>query len=242
MSGTCLTCPEIAKEIIASLRADNIEPTLDQIAELIELARRVQEPARKTSPWYEGTPVRAGENGPTLRPLTIQAEEWFDWAVSAFADDKLRGVAFCLASERGRMEGAFEGLWAVAPAKRAIAEYSRTLACTRAELESAAMRIMDETNPGDVIRSRNAAGDEAQGYDYGDLIAKLAAITGQPREYWLAQSRTYAFRVLQHAVNFAAQSGGLGAEKPQQDPDYLRASFDLQAAEVLIREGAKNGG
>jgi hypothetical protein len=238
MGATQSTCPELAREIIGALRADGIEPTLDQIAELIHLARKVQEPSRRTSPWYEGDPVRAGESGPTLRPLTIQAEEWFDWAVSEFTDDKWRGLAFCYAAQNGRAPGAFDDLWDSKKARAALRSYARRLPCNRVELESAAMRIMDAASPGDTYRARKADEGES-GYDYGDLLARLVAATGHTREYWLGQSRTYAFRVLEHAMNIAHAAWGAGGQG--HDPDYLRASFDLQAAEMLIREGAKNG-
>lgn len=239
MSGTRLTCPEMAKDIIASLRADGIEPTLDQIAELIELARRVQEPTRKTSPWYEGAPVRAGESGPILRPLTIQAVEWYDWAVSHFAADETRGMAFCFAAERGHIAGAFDDLWTVAGAKRKLNEYARRLSCTRAELESAAMRVMDESNPGDVLRARNDDGESSA--DFGDIMAKLEAVTGQPREYWITKPRCYAMRVLRHAIESSSAAGVWGKEADGNDPDYIDACYNLQAAEILIREGAENG-
>jgi len=230
-----LTCPEMAKSAVEELRAEGIEPTLDDIAGLIHLARAVQEPARRTSPWYEGEPVRVCNEGPTLRPLSIQAEEWFDWAVSVFASDKLRGAAFCFAAERGHRAGAFDNIWTRPQAETALNEFVRSLACTRGALESAASRLMGQPNPGDILRARK---EDDSGFDLGDIIAKLEALTGKPREYWMTQTRRYSFRVLEHAIRYNMAGGAFGTTDAADDPEYLRASFDFQAAVELIRERA----
>lgn len=228
-----LKCPELAKEAVAELRADGIEPTLDDIAELIDAARRVQEPSRRTSPWYEGDPVRVGPNGPTLRPLSIQAGEWFDFAVSVFSDDKLRGAAFCFAAEHGATEGAFDGLWNRQSAETRLVKYRRGLACAAGALESAAERVMDKTSAGDIVRARK---DDGDAWDFGDVLAKIEAITGRPRAYWMTQTRRYAFRVMEHATRYNMAGGMFAGSAPDSDPEYLKASFDFQAVVELIRE------
>ena len=49
-------CPEMAARAIEELRAKNLEPSLNHIASLIELAKRVQEPEHRTFPYlsYHG--------------------------------------------------------------------------------------------------------------------------------------------------------------------------------------------
>jgi len=225
------------KEAVAELQAEGITPTLDDIAQLIDLARAVQEPVRRTSPWYEGDPVRVGQDGPVLRPLSIQGGEWFDWAMSVFPDEKLRGAAFCFAAVHGHKSGAFEGLWSRPAAETALVRFIRSLPCTRGALESAAARIMDTASPGDTIRARK---DDADGFDLGDVLAKLEALTGKPREYWVLQSHRYTFRVLEHAIRYNMAGSAFASSDAADDPEYLRASFDFNAAVQLIRERAAN--
>ncbi len=230
-------CPDMAVEAVAELRRDGIEPTVAEICQLIDLARRVQEPARRTSPWYEGDPVRVGTDGPVLRPLSIQGEEWFDWAVSVFASEKLRGAAFCFAAAQGHKADAFDGLWSRPAAETALVRFIRRLPCTRGALESAAQRIMEDQSPGDVMRARK---DNADGFDLGDVLAKLEALTGKPRERWVTEPRRYAFRVLEHAIRYNMAGGAFGTTDAASDPEYLRASFDFESAVQLIRERAVN--
>lgn len=231
-------CPELAKEAVAELRADGIEPTLDDIAELIEAARKVEEPSRRTSPWFEGDPVRVGPNGPTLRPLSIQAEEWFDFAVSQFPDDKLRAAAFCYAAEHGATAGAFDVLWTRQTAETRLRRYMRGLACSPGALESAAARLMRNPSAGDIVRGRK---ESADAWDFGDVLAQLEAATGRPREYWMTQTARYAFRVLEHAIRHNMAGGAFTDAKADQEREYLRASFDFHAVTELIRERAANG-
>lgn len=228
----------MAKEAVEELRADGIEPTLDDITDLIDAARKVQEPSRRTSPWYEGDPVRVGPNGPTLRPLSIQAEEWFDFVVSVLANDKLRAAAFCYASEHGATAGAFDGLWTRQTAETRLVKYRRGLACTAGALESAAARVMDKTSAGDIIRARK---DDGGAWGFGDVLAKIEAITGRPRAYWMTQTRRYAFRVMEHATRYNMAGGMFSGSAPDSDPEYLKASFDFQAVVELIRERNAHG-
>lgn len=228
----------MAKEAIRELRADGIEPTLDDIAELIDAARKVQEPSRRTSPWYEGDPIRVGPQGPTLRPMTIQAEEWFDFAVSQFADDKLRGAAFLYACEHGATAGAFDALWTRQTAETRLRKYIRAFPCARGAMESAAARLMDKAIAGDIMRARK---DDGEAWDFGDVLARIEAVTGKPRSYWMTQTRRYAFRVLEHATRYN-MGGGAFAKSPEGiDPEYEKASYDFNATVELIRERSEHG-
>lgn len=231
-----LTCPEIVKETVSELRAKAIFPTLDQLAMLMELGRRIQEPSLRTCPYLEGEAIRAGDEGPLLRPLTIAGEYWFDQVCSVTESDHYRGIAFCYASENGRKPGAFDGL---DTPKNIIAElkrYAKGIKCTRAELEAAASRIIGDTNPGDTARAKRNPDESG---DLGDMIAQLEAYTGQPRDYWMKHSQRYAFRVLCHAMK--AQAAAMaGPADNQPDEGYLAANFDyLAAVEQIEAEHAE---
>ena len=97
---------------------------------------------------------------------------------------------------------------------------------------------MDQTSSGDIIRAR---GDTSDAWDFGDVLARLEAATGQPRSYWITHSRRYAFRVLEHATRYSMAGGAFAFAEEGSDPEYIKASFDFNAAVELIRERAANG-
>lgn len=211
----------MASDAIESMRREGLEPDLDQIAELIELARRVQEPEHRTWPFlsYEG--VRAGTSGHILKPLTIKSGRWHDFIVDKISD-YWQIYACAYAMEFGHDESAdFVSLYDLERAQSALAGYAATLSCNPEELREAIERCMDIPTDGDRYRAkRNPRGE----VNTESIIAELVAVTGQPEEYWLSRTSTFAMEVLKHAVNHSAAMFG-GVDYDQSD--LVKAEFDF---------------
>ena len=218
-----LDCPTNAAEAIEELRAEGLNLTLDHIALLIELGRRVQNPPHRTQHYLEGVGVRAGARGPRLLPLSIEGGLWFDWASSALSSDDEITFALTFASDPENA-GSFNDLYEVTRARDAVKAYSKAMGCNMRELESALIRLMDEQTPGDELRAERHKGE---GVDISDSVARMVSATGLPSEYWYGKPVAHGMAVLTHAMQM--QTAAMGVQE-KGDPEYERACFDFAAA------------
>jgi hypothetical protein len=218
-----LECPTNAAEAIEELKAEGLDLTLDHIALLIELGRRVQNPPHRTQHYLEGVGVRAGTRGPRLLPLSIEGGLWFDWATKSLSGDTQKTFALALACDPATA-GGFNDLYEAGRAKVAVNEYARNIACNMEELESALVRIMDESTPGDELRAER---EIATTFDVSDTVAQMVAATGLAAEHWYSKPLSHALNVLTHAMDMRVSLMGGGDSR--SDPEYERACFDFAA-------------
>ena len=238
-----ISCPEMAARAIEELRAKNLEPTLDQIASLIELARRVQEPEYRTFPWLSYHGIRAGNSCHVFRPLTIKSGMWFDFISDHLHSDDLNRLATAYAMEHGNDESVdFLPLYNPVVATQRLTEYGARLSCNIDELEDALMRCMDEITEGDRLNAKNSTGSEA--VDKENTIAQLVAITGLDESYWLSKTTDFACKVLTHAMK--TNAGPFGDSSGGVDLNYQKANFDFIAEVAKIErkllESVNSGG
>lgn len=218
-----LQCPSNTVDAIEKMRSAGLNPTLDHIALLIELGRRVQNPPHRTQGYLEGVGVRAGTRGPRLLPLSIEGGLWFDWATSALSGDNEKTYALALACDPTRA-GTLSDLYELSRARHAVNEYAKALACSPDELESALIRIMDESTPGDELRAERESNLD---FDMADTVAHMVSVTGLPSEYWYTKPLNHGMRVLTHAMEMRVSI--MGSSGDSVDHEYQRACFDFAA-------------
>lgn len=211
----------MARDAIESMQADGLQPTLDHISELIDLARKIQEPEHRTWQYlsYEG--IRAGSSHHILRPFTIKSGRWFDF-ISDKISNHLLMFACAYAMEKGHDKNIdFVPLYDLETAQTTLIDYANKLTCNGQELSEAIDRCTEKASDGDRYRAKRNKSTSAS---VEQLIAELVAVTGQPEEYWLSKTSTFAMQVLIHAINHAASMyGGVDLEKKE----LHKAEFDF---------------
>lgn len=232
-------CPDIAKGEIADLRAKGLEPSLDQIATLINLARKIAEPDYRTAEYLSHVGMRAGDSQHVLRPLTIRSGIWYSWIVDQLTEDTMCMYACAFAMEHGANPDVdFKPLFDFGKAVDAITNYATSCTATVAELKSAIARCGSDPDEWYGRDARAKLDGDQSGDGYEDTIARLVAATGLPDTYWEQRTMTFANKVLLHSLEQGAGIFG-GVET---DSEYRRANFNffaaLEAIERELTEGA----
>lgn len=224
-----ITCPDLAKAEIDRLRADSIEPTLDDIAALIHWAKRVERPRAGLSPLLERAPYRVGNC--KLYPLTVQAEEWIE-LVSEWFPASLSASLVAYAMAHGREEGAFDELTLRHKALRAVKAWRRKCTASQAEIAEAVETLIGDPPP----LKTEGVGSESESLDsLTDLMAELLAGTGLPPSYWYTHTSDEMLGALRALHRRYAVSSGMGYDPPDEAADALR-SLALTAKAIRDRE------
>ncbi|TSA40085.1 hypothetical protein D4Q85_00305 [bacterium] len=216
-------CPHIAQAEVARLRAKGIEPTLDELACLFHWADRAEHPAGRLSPLLAGSPLEIG--GRLLWPLTLQAEQWLQWASDWIRADDMP-VAVCYAAEHGRIVGHFDTLLRPNVAQSAITEWAAGCSVTRAEVEEAASSLMPSSEPLDAM----TATDDAPRVDMADIYADLFGATGQPPEWWQTRTSAELMRQIRAVQRDRTEALGLGRAEQDQANHNMRQVLAVVAA------------
>lgn len=222
-----MTCPDLARIEIETLRADGIEPTLDELTELIELGRRAECPHGRTNPVASRAPIRAGVDGPRLWPLTLQAEAWIEQHAGKL--ETLGAALVCYASAIGREPGAFDGLATWRDIGDAVREWAAGLTCTADDLADAADRLTGGQEP------ETAPGDPDARADIEDMLAALVVESGQPIEYWLAHTSAEFVAALDAVASKRAASAGMARKDMDESAQAMR---NLMWAAKRVRDRA----
>jgi len=224
-------CPEHAEAEILKLREAGIEPTLDELAELFELAKRVEEPFAETNPLASRAPLAVGTSGLYLYPLTLQATAWMELHCEAFAD--MRILLVCYAAHVGRVPGAFDQLHGYKGILTAITDWGQTVTATATELASAEEILTGGNEP-----EHFAAPTQSETLTMCDILASLAVESGQPVEYWLTHTSEEMLAALNALARKQCAESGTGAPT---DPGAASRMQDLMWCVQRIRERAANG-
>ncbi len=215
---------------LASLRADGVNPTDEEIAWLANLGDRITHPNHRTlNPLVAGAPVVAGCE--VLWPLTNQASWWLDLTAGWFSGEMdLFGVAYAMA--KGRERGAFDSLTTRRAAVDAVSEWSNTLTCTPAELAGGVSAILDNDDPDRPL-------DDDSACDFMALLADLEVATHQPKEVWMVRTAADATAVIRSAYKFASVGSGIDME--ESTGDTAEAIRNVVIAARQISERHKHG-
>jgi len=217
------SCPDVTKMQIKKLQNKGITTTLDQIAWLISLGWKVENPNGSTNPLHGAVPVVAGCE--RLFPLTNAASWWIDLCQRGgwFGDDvgMLRAIAF--AHAHGRQRGVFADLVTKRAAVDAVNNWSRGLTCTDVELAQAITILADNDAP--------ANGEDT---DNAWLMARVEAATGISRDHWETRTIDDAILALlasaEHSANMAGADVDIAAEQSKAAfVDLIRAVAEIEA-------------
>jgi len=140
--------PDIVAAEIEKLRAAGIEPTLEELAQLLYWGRRVENPAGEVSPLIEDAGIVVGRH--VLRPLSVQAEHWMS-AVQQWMGNRLLPYAYAFAAEAGREVGAFDGLYNRRAAVDVVDAWRRRCAEPIEFIRNAVDRLIGEPLPSDSV-------------------------------------------------------------------------------------------
>lgn len=221
-------CPQLAADAIQGLEDQGLHPSLDDISELIELAKRVEKPDHQTDYTLSYAGVRVGNSHHFLRPLSIKAGIWFDFIMDRLSSHE-SVLACAFAMERGHLESEdFSEPFNLDKAREKIASYQMSLSCNMHELEEAIDRCTTDYTEGDAVRADRGGGE---GKGVQDIILQLVSVTSQTEDYWLSKTPSYAMQVLEHAYRFSASAFGAASNN---DHSYMRASFDFNCTVARI--------
>jgi hypothetical protein len=221
-------CPTLAKDEIELLRARGLEPTLDHIAEIIDLARKVQEPEDCTFPYLSHHGVEVGSSGRFFKPMTIGSGLWYEKISMKLDKPYLITGALYMAMEHGHDESVdFSKLFSASAAGRAIEEYLKGATFTIEEASDAVDRLVATV----CIADRKS--DDKSSEDIEDFIAQMVALSGLPDTYWMHRTTTLAVKVMMHQIHLSAMSAG-GSSR--EDEEYGRAFGKFNRSVYLIEQ------
>lgn len=214
-------CPAVARAEIERLQAKGISLTLDDLAWLMSLGRRVEHPDRYVSPLLAAVPVVAGSE--PFYPLTNQAAWWLAIAAPWFGGNGLCHV-LGYAHRHARLPGHFEALCTPKAAAEAVLSWRRGLTITDVEIMAACERVADNDAP--------ARPDHGGPDPHCEMLARAVAMTGLPRDYWATATPQELSDVVCEGIKLAGI--GAGADLQVEAHASAEALRDLLLACQLI--------
>lgn len=208
-------CPTSTAAEVELLRADDIEPTLDELARMFHWGSLVECPAGRVGPQPEDAPVEVGER--ILWPLTMAADAWLDTA-RQWIPDTLIPAAYGLAAERGRDPGAFDALRTRRAALAAVNLWSQTFSGTASQLVRALERIVPTLRPSDTEPTPPEYDPPLLSPSFD--LAPLVAATGLPLEYWQTHTSRHYIAVMDAIESAAASEAGVSIDRDPSKEAY----------------------
>jgi hypothetical protein len=227
---------ELALAEIRDLREKGIEPTLDEVIWLNDLARKVEKPSEGAGSSPYGEPVYVS-GGVWLWPWTVQAIQWYRKALKWFdGQEELELYALGYALARGRYEGAFDDIHTYHTAKDKLVAWSETLPCTPEELTTAISDLLARDN--EEMPAAPDTVDDGGDSDWQGVIAQLTAETGTDPDVWNRKvCITYLLRQIQ-SINRTKRAEG---QAPDPFDPYVLACKALGLAVLAIKRRRSGG-
>ena len=222
---------QLAEAEINDLKEQGIEPTLNEIVWINDLARKVENPDYGKARTAIGRPIPAG--GAWLWPFSIQGYLWYTEVQELFDDDDYLDVlsmAYSLA--HSREVNAFAGLYDYKAVKKAVLKWAKGLTCTHEELLIAVTNLLGGYDEGITLNGEQEEADTPD-VDYDYIISMLCTKVGNKPDYWLSEiSREYVFKLL-HTIHIqeAAENN-----LPDENDPHINAVRDLGRAILYIKE------
>jgi hypothetical protein len=225
---------ELAMREIEALQQSGITPTPQEVVQLNDLGKAIENQPERTSPLLAGRPIRAGNVW--LWPMTLAASEWyFSEAYQHYDSDNGYTYSLAFALANGRQPKRFKGLCGKRRVRKAVNYWALRCACTPEELRSALHRLL----PGlSYPHHTSVASPTAQ--DSSGLYLDLSVATGRSVDYWRAQDITFAGKALVTIYAQLAAGQGVAAIDGDQD-EYRRAMADFERCLMAIKESHKDG-
>lgn len=230
----------LAVNAVEELRAKGVDPCVDDVVWLHELARECMAPCGQIHPGMTGAPVRVGNV--TLWPFTIGSADWFISVACPLVSGEWQTYALAYALANARDTSALELLTDYATIKGTLRKFKRGLNIRLRELTSAIDAVMS-VEPRPVTNSKrglvNGDPQEKPRDPYAGLVATLCSTLGQSPDYWRwGIGRSEAMDLLR-AYNEAHTVKGKRIDAG--DP-AVRALWNFrQAINVIIEENRSRG-
>ena len=235
---------EMARQAVSDLREKGVEPSLNDVVLLNDLAREVEHPVGgSTLP--AGTPVAVG--GVWLWPLTILSSHWWETRASKwFVDDPQReayAIAYALA--HGRTLEPLTLLVRHNAAEEAVEEWAHRLTCTNDELRAAIHEVCGP-QPWKPEYVKRPIGDDDDDTDtpapdrFAELIAMLCANGLGPPEIWECKvSKDYALYQIQAIVRQQQAMSGSDSVSVRHPTVSAQGDFLLCIKDIEARAKAE---
>lgn len=236
---------ELARGDWEDLRAQGLNPTLEDFDRLNQIALRLTDGDETTSANFP----RVGWAGdvPFFEP-TIQAFAWYHgYAVRAAANNETENTFWAFALAHARERGAFAALHTPEEIEKAVKAWAESVPATREEIIRAcryAARGFDDAEPARpdaaevTRRSNKSAAAENLARVEAQIVAACAALKCAPDDI-MCETQTRLARMCEAAAIELGKSVG-------RDEARLRADYDLTRREIVRRlkkekEAAGNG-
>ena len=254
----------VAKNGIDRLRAQGIEPDLDDVITLNDLGRSLERPEGLPSLSVLGNPVVAGNA--VLWPWSIGAERWYNQRAaswfSCFPDFTILALAYSHAMARN--PGFLASIITMEQAKAEIQSWVMTSNATREEIVDALDKLQAAPGPkkGDVYcpecRQRwhekeereeefSSVPDSLNDSEFFDLLAILVkTFPGTTFEYWTwTTPQALTLRLLSQTIRRESMAGTLDSRSPQMVATHafetgIRAIRDKHLAAKKRAKAAKD--
>jgi len=217
----------LAQAEIDNLTAEGISLSPDEIIEINELARRVENPQTRLA-LSRGCPVAVG--GVYLWPMTLAGADWFRRHGDEFGSVQKQTYALAFAMSNGRDQLPED----IRQAKSIVKAWANKLTCRDNELEEAIKQIVEQEEIPDVPTDKT---DKDVSATSGEISLMLAAMTKTAPSIWEYQvSIGYVLAMLDCLAQQDAAEG-----KSLKHSNAIRAERALGLAIARIRRKHKNG-
>lgn len=250
---------ELAAAEVEKLVSDGITPTFEELVQLNDYGRVIQNPDGMVEPALAGCSVRCGSI--VLHPWTIASGEWYDnHALRLFQTQKM--LCYCLgfALANGRCSvlppeytpralrsagASFADLIDFRTACDTVNLWALRCGCTYKELESGLNRILPELAGPHLVKAPHGA----EAIDNEEVLSELAAGTGQSMEYWSTRISARAYGTLravheQRAAAAASLTGFAGGDDEEAEAEKQRdrrRMWDFMCVVSAIRKAHTSG-
>ena len=202
------TLNEIARAKLASLRAQGVEPTDDDIVLINALAADLLSPGTRRA-LARGRPSQCGDVW--LWPLTINSSDWFTES-GCNMPDPTAALAYALA--HGNDPDLIKADW------KAVKRWHRRLHVRPAELDLAVADCISQDEETEIPTRES---DNANGMTAGELSAAMMATVGGDPAMWECQVSIGYIRAILETTAAQQKAGGVA-------PSVTRATMALGMA------------
>ncbi len=229
----------LAEANIKDLQNRGINPTLNEIIWINDLARKVDNPDDGKNCMAIGRPVSIGNTW--LWPFTIQGSKWYTWILPLLdgeSEAEMLSLGFALAF--GRERGIFYPLYHYESAVNAIEDWSKGLGATVDELAAAIIELLPASD-GLPNENENDDDDDSDSprkeIQWDNIVAWLVKECGGPPDIWTRQvSRDYVMK----QIDVMCQQSRAKGQPPDAHDPVIIATKNLGRGMELITE-AHNG-
>lgn len=213
--------------------------TPDELFELVEAVKRIENPFREVNADALGFPVKVCD-GLYFWKLSAGASAWLDdYAADWWGDEKNEKKYFwalCYALANSRKREAFVSLDTPRIAYKAIRKFVLGIPANQRELALAVDKVLGRVPDDDDPKNGKTKLLE-HAIDWSHVAARLESESGIKQEDWLwGRSASYTIKAYNDLKAFAKRYGAAGGEGAERLADELNKAL-TSLAKVIVRIG-----